>query len=139
MWTNERSLLATILGCKGRDLILLRDVNYDWGKVVDECMSEYGNLQFNNIIRIVFYFGLCDIQEAIDSRIADLEAIERFDFEEEELKLLQKLDALRDFDSLHNLSNTMIWCGKHKEIYKEYLEHALDEFEENTGFCIEMI
>lgn len=137
--TGRESLLTAILDCGTADLSLLDDVQYDWGDIFKRLEDDAHDL--NSVMREVFQVGYEDIQVAVDDRICELEAIELNgreldDDEADELALLRELDASEDFDSFHNYLDTHVWCRNHADTYKKYMTEALEEFEENTGFCI---
>lgn len=130
-------LLVSILDCGYADLSLLEHCEYDMYDIVDECKQSFdGNMNINNIVRIMFDFGLRDIESEIRERILELEADERNNEEQEELDKLIELDVYDDIESFHNYLDTSIWIAKNKEVYIEYLQESLDRFYENTGFEI---
>ena len=73
-WRED--LLTSILDCGYGDLYLLEDCQYDIGEIVEECLSNFGRLDINNLVRIMFEFGLRDIETARDDRICELEAVQ---------------------------------------------------------------
>ena len=139
--TGRESLLMMMLDCGSDDLRLLDDVGYDWPDIfagIDEVADVDG---LNGIMREVFRFGYSQIAEAVSDRICELEAItnerELDEDEENELAALRELRPTDgDFSSYHNFIDTSVWCEKHGETYKAYLQDALDSFEEGTGFYI---
>lgn len=138
--TGRESLLTAILDCGTADLSLLDDVQYDWDDIFKRLEDDTHDL--NSVMREVFQVGYEDIQVAADDRICELEAIENEreldDDEADELALLRELNASEDFDSYHNFLDTSVWCRNHADTYKKYMMEALEEFEENTGFCISL-
>lgn len=140
MKTNRDWLLMELLHCGEYDLSLLDNVGYDWCDIV----STDGEFTFNinGLMRQVFDYGLSQIEQAVNDRICELEAIpnERVleEDEEQELAELRTLEPYDDFESYHNYIDTHIWCEKHKEIYEEYMQEALDNFADGTGFEITM-
>lgn len=139
-WRED--LLTAILDCGYGDLYLMKDCQYDIGEIVEECEATFGCLHINNFVRIMFDFGLRDIEEAINDRICELEAIanerDLDEDEETELSALRELAPFEDMRSYHNYIDTHIWIDdeEKKKTYTAYLQEALDQFEEMTGFEI---
>lgn len=142
MITSREDFLMTLLHCGSLDLKLIDDVNYDWCDILDDALLEgdIERLKINNIMRAVFSYGLLQIKDAIEDRVAYLKGMaetKRLKGKQaEELKALQVLDVDDDFESFHNCIDTHIWCEKHGDIYKKYMSKALDDFAEGTGFEI---
>lgn len=133
--TGRESLLTAILDCGTDDLSLLDDVQYDWADIFKRLEDDTHDL--NSVLREVFQVGYEDIQIAVVNRICELESSGTLDGDEaDELVLLRELNAPKDFDSYHNYLDTHVWCRNHADTYKKYMTEALEEFEENTGFCI---
>lgn len=134
-------LLTELLGCGYADISVLEDCKYDFSEIIEECQMQFGKLELNALARTMFEFGIRDIEKAINERI---EEIEDSADEEEQLpeELREELHALRDLwtsddiESFHNYLDTSIYFVKNSEIYHKYLEDALDEFAENTGYSI---
>jgi hypothetical protein len=138
METNRDYLLTTLLNCGSLDLKLLDDVEYDWCDIIDKTE---GVRDINALMYEVFQMGYDGIQTKVNDRICELEAIETnerdLDEDEEQEKAeLSELDATEDFESFHNYLDTHVYCVKHWDTYKKYMEDALDEFRDNTGFEI---
>lgn len=140
MKTNRDWLLMELLHCGEYDLSLLDDVGYDWCDIISTDREFTFNI--NGLMRQVFDYGLSQIEQAVNDRICELEAIpnerELEEDEEQELAELRTLEPYDDFESFHNCIDTHIWCEKHKEIYKKYMQEALDSFADGTGFEITM-
>lgn len=138
MITNREDFLMQVLDCGVLDLKLIDDVNYEWAEIL-----EYGgdtSYQLNWLMRKVFEYGFSKIEEAVNDRICELEAIpnerELEPDEEQELAELRELEPSEDFESFHNFIDTHVWCEKHKDIYRKYMQEALDDFADGTGFEI---
>ena len=134
-------ILVELLGCGYADLSVLEDCKYDFSDVIDECKMQFGDLTLNNLARTMFEFGINDIKTAINERIEEIE--DEAECEEqlseelrEELHALRDLDAYEDIESFHNFLDTSIYFVRSAEVYHKYLEDALDEFAENTGYSI---
>ena len=139
-WRED--LLTSILDCGYGDLYLLEDCQYDIGYIVEDCIATFENLDINNLVSIMFDYGLRDIEEAISDRICELEAIqnerELDEDEEEELTALRTLEPFEDMQSFYNYIDTHIWIDADEKVdtYKKYMQEALDHFCEMTGFEI---
>ena len=140
----REDLLTAILDCGYGDLYLLEDCRFDIGEIVEECQWTFGNLDINNLVRIMFEFGLRDIEYDIKNRIEELNDIEQTEgeldeSEQEERYALSILNPSEDIESFHNYVDTHIWIeAKEKvETYERYLKDSLDQFEEMTGFAIQ--
>lgn len=139
-WRED--LLTSILDCGYGDLYLLEDCQYDIGEIVEDCIATFGGLKINNLVRIMFDYGLRDIETARDDRICELEAIpnerELDEDEEDELATLRTLEPFEDMQSFHNFIDTHIWIDAKEKVpaYTKYLKEALDHFCEMTGFEI---
>lgn len=138
--TGRESLLTSILNCGTLDLRLLDDVQYDWCEILEHYDGEK---TLNGLMRAVFRYGFGEIEQAVNNRICELDAIpnerELDDDEEKELAALKELSPHDDFDSFHNYLDTHVYCEQHGGTYKAYMSDALDGFENNTGFCISII
>lgn len=138
----REDLLTAILDCGYGDLYLLEGCRYDIGEIVEECMQICNRLEINTLVRIMFEFGLSDIDTARNDRICEIEAIQNereLDEEEEiELRMLRKMEPLRDFASYHNYIDTHIWLAtkENGDAYQRYLGNAIKNFREMTGFEI---
>lgn len=139
-WRED--LLTVILDCGNGDLYLLKDCQYDIGEIVEECIATFGAVKINSLVRIMFDYGLRDVEEAIGDRICELEAItnerDLNKVEEQELAALRELDPFEDMLSFHNFIDTHIWIDAKEKVdaYKKYMQEALDHFCEMTGFEI---
>lgn len=136
-------LLVELLGCGYGDLSVLEGCRYDFSEIIEECYSVYGKLELNALARIMFEFGIREIGDCINERINSIEC--GLDDESllscelrAELNALKELDVYEDIQSFHNFLDTSIWVCNHEATYKKYLGDALDEFAENTGYCIEV-
>ena len=141
MITSREDFLMQILRCGVLDLKLIDDVGYDWYDILDSDVFENGvPFNLNNVMRLVFEYGFSQIEAAVDSRVDYLEDTEKTyglsDSQAEELEALRTLNTMEDFTSFHNYIDTYVWCERHKEIYQKYMEEALDEFADGTGFEI---
>ena len=142
MYDFKEDLLCCLLNCGDLDINLLSDCGYELCDIVDDCKATFGEVNINNLVRIMFDYGLRDIETAINDRICEIEAVagerDLDEDEENELEALRGLEPFDDIQSFHNFIDTHIWVdddGK-KETYKKYLQEALDEFEKMTGFEI---
>lgn len=132
-------LLVELLGCGYADLTVLEDCRYDFSEIIDECYSVYGKLELNALARIMFEFGIREIGDYVCERIEELEGYGEDTLDEElreELNALREIDVYEDIQSFHNYLDTSIWVCDHNGIYENYLSEALDTFEHNTGYCI---
>ena len=138
----REDLLTVILDCGYGDLYLLGDCQYDIEEIVEDCIHTYGNLEINNLVRIMFDMGLSDIEAAINDRICQLEyrkkEEELSDEDKAELEVLSTLDPYSDIRSFHNYVDTHIWFDNKDNVfaYHAYMQDALDNFCEMTGFEI---
>ena len=140
--TAKDDLLMTILKCGSLDLGLIDSVGYDFCDIISQLddmpIQEIG---INGLMRAVVDFGIIQIREAVDRRICELEAIpnerELDDEEELELAALRLLAPDEDIQSYHNCIDTPVWFEHHGSLYRRYLEEAVDDFEEGTGFSID--
>lgn len=132
------SLLRAIFDCGSMDLEMLKDVRYDFNEIIkqldDEPLQKVG---FNGFMRAVADVGIIYLQQAIDDRICELEAIynerDLDDEEEEELATLQRLDPNCDIDAYFNYLDTHVYFRNNEEAYRIYMADALHLFTENTG------
>lgn len=140
MYDWKDPLLCSLLDCGTADLSLLNDVDVDIGEIIDECRDECGDTNINTVMWVIFQKGFGQIQNAIEERIRELEDYiedgSADDEDREELEQLRELDPYNDFDSFHNYLDTHVWAQEHGEIYRQYLGHALEDFENITGFYI---
>lgn len=136
-------LLVELLGCGYADLSVLEECRYDFSDIIEECYMVYGKLELNALAKIMFDIGISEIENYICHRIEKIEdEVEEEHMLSEELRkelyALRELDPHEDIESFHNFLDTSIWVNKHHRTYKRYLGLALDEFENNTGYCIQV-
>lgn len=138
MITSREDFLMQVLDCGLYDLKLIDDVNYDWCDILEKAGDT--SYQLNWLMRKVFEFGFGQINEALELRKDYLmqgeEERNLLESEKMELERLRVLDPFEDFESYHNFIDTHVWCEKHGSTYKKYLQEALDEFADGTGFEI---
>lgn len=147
MVSNREDFLMNLLNCGVLDLKLIDGVGYEWcdildGETLGEMLSD-GSRQretLNYIMRRVVEFGIDQITTAVDDRICEIEAIpnerELDADEEEELEALRTLNPEEDIESYHNFIDTHVWFENNADVYRTYLQEALDDFTEGTGFEI---
>lgn len=147
MVSSREDFLMNLLNCGVLDLKLIDDVGYDWcdildGETLGEMLSD-GSRQretLNYIMRCVVEFGIDQLTTAVADRICELEAIpdeRELDVdEEEELEALRTLNPEEDIESYHNFIDTHVWFENNADVYRTYLQEALDDFTEGTGFEI---
>ena len=138
----REDLLTVILDCGYGDLYLLEDCQYVLEEIIEECMATFGNIKINNLVRIMFDFGIRDIETARDNRICEIEAIQNErdldDDEQEELDALRQLAPFEDICSFHNYVDTHIWLDNNEKrpVYEKHLQDAFKHFKDMTGFTI---
>ena len=148
MISSRDDFLISILHCGVCDLSLIDDVGYNWCDILDSetlgRMLSSGSRQrdtLNYLMRRVVEFGIRQITTAVDDRICELEAIpndrELDADEEKELSALRALNPEEDIDSYHNFVDTHVWFENNADVYHTYMQEALDNFAEGTGFEIE--
>ena len=148
MLSSREDFLMNLLNCGSLDLKLIDDVGYDWCDILDSetlgemLSSESGQHEtLNYIMRRVVDFGIEQITTAVDDRICELKAIQNeweLDADEEkELSAIRALNPEEDIDSYHNFIDTHVWFRSNADVYRTYLQEALDDFAEGTGFEIE--
>ena len=147
MVSSREDFLMNLLNCGILDLKLIDDVGYDWcdildGETLGEMLSD-GSRQretLNYIMRRVVEFGIDQLTTAVADRICELEAIpnerELDADEEEELEALRTLNPEEDIESYHNFIDTHVGFENNADVYRTYLQEALDAFAEGTGFEI---
>lgn len=147
MVSSREDFLMNLLNCGVLDLKLIDDVGYDWCDILDvetlgEMLSDGSGRRetLNYIMRRVVEFGTDQLTTAVADRICDLEAItnerELDADEEEELEALRTLNPEEDIESYHNFIDTHVWFENNADVYRTYLQEALDDFTEGTGFEI---
>ena len=135
----ETSLLCAILDCGSADVGLMKDCAYDCTELLEYLKDDLGlvKIDINNLVYAMFEFGKRDIRNSIDERIEELKEMDELTEEEsQELEELQQLDVYEDITSFHNYIDTHVYLSDKEEIYTKYLQHALSEFEDKTGFNI---
>lgn len=146
MISSRDDFLMSILHCGVCDLSLIDDVGYNWCDILDsetlgEMLSSGSRQRLNYLMRRVVEFGIRQITTAVDDRICELEAIpndrELDADEEKELSALRALNPEEDIDSYHNFVDTHVWFENNADVYHTYMQEALDNFAEGTGFEIE--
>lgn len=136
-----------LLNCGILDLKLIDGVGYEWcdildGEVLREMIADGGRQRetLNYLMRRVVEFGVDQITTAVADRICELEAIpnerELDDDEESELEALRALNPEEDIESYHNYIDTHVWFKNNGGVYRAYLQEALDDFADGTGFEI---
>lgn len=138
MYNFKDDLLTELLGCGYSDLTVLEDCKYDFCDVIEHCQMNFGEpLTLNSLARSMFEIGIINISEAIQERIEELREIEEAsEAEAEELQELVSLNPNEDIESFHNFLDTSIYFVNNSDIYHKYLEEALDNFADDTGYTI---
>nr|DAP06679.1 MAG TPA: YnzC [Caudoviricetes sp.] len=147
MVSNREDFLMNLLNCGSFDLRLIDDVGYDWCDILDsetlgEMLSDLSRRRdtLNYIMRRVIEFGIDQIATAVADRICELRAISNereLDADEaKELDALRTLNPEEDIGSYHNYIDTHVWFENNANTYHTYLQEALDDFAEGTGFEI---
>lgn len=147
MVSSREDFLMNLLNCGVLDLKLIDGVGYDWcdildGETLGEMLSDGSGQRetLNYIMRRVVEFGIDQLTTAVADRICELEAIpdeRELDVdEEEELEALRTLNPEEDIESYHNFIDTHVWFENNADVYRTYLQEALDDFTEGTGFEI---
>lgn len=146
MISSRDDFLMNILHCEVWCLRLIDDVGYNWCDILDSetlgrMLSSGSRQRLNYLMRRVVEFGIEQITTTLDDRICELEAIpnerELDADEEKELSALRALNPEEDIDSYHNFVNTHVWFENNADVYHTYMQEALDNFAEGTGFEIE--
>lgn len=138
----KTNLLTALLNCGYLDLVILKDCEYDFSDLIEIVKDYDGEININSLCSAMFELGKGDMQEAINNRIEELEEIELDELQEEEqeeLKALKELNPFEDIESFHNSLDTSIYFpydSDKADIYKKYMQDALDNFENMTGFNI---
>ena len=143
MMSGKDALLCALLDCGEADLSMLEDMECNWNDVLDDLNANGGVASrdgFNALVHSAVNVGRDHIQEAINYRICELEAMEEErgleDFEAEEKVRLEELRPYGDILSWHNFLDTGVYFQRNEDIYKDYLDEALDEFERYTGLSL---
>ena len=145
MVESSRDLLLTaLLECGTLDLGVLDRVGYDWCDVLDRAEGfgvSFEKLGFNGLMRLVVDMGIEDLATAIGDRICELKAItnekELDEDEAEELEMLRLLDPEEDVNAYFNFLDTHAYLQRNQDIYRDYAQDEVKEFEENTGLRME--
>ena len=87
--------------------------------------------------------GFSEIYGAVNGRVHELKVLsevkELSNSEREELAKLLLVNPDKDFEGhFHGFGRAKVWCKSNAEIYKTYLQDALDDFHDNTGFEIKI-
>lgn len=147
MVSSREDFLMNLLNCGSLDLRLIDDVGYDWCDILDsetlgEMLSDLSRRRdtLNYIMRQVVEFGIDQLSTTVADRICELETISNereLDADEaKELEALRTLNPEEDIDSYHNYIDTHVWFENNANTYHTYLQEALDDFAEGTGFEI---
>lgn len=147
MVSSREDFLTALLNCGILDLKLIDDVGYDWYDILDsevlEWMFSDGNGQretLNYIMRRVVEFGIGKLNAELELQKDYLMQGEAdgdlSECEKEKLEKLKLLDPWEDIESYHNCADTHVWFEKNADVYRTYLQEALDAFAEGTGFEI---
>lgn len=137
--SNRERFLMTILNGGLGDLELLDNVNYEWRDILQN--YQFVRYDINRIMRAVVEFGIGKLTSSIDDRIRELEAHQDDEIsseKSEELHALQQLSPYNDIQADYNSVATSVWAAQHAETYRKYLFNELDDFENGTGFQIEI-
>ena len=137
MGNFKDDLLTELLDCGYADLTVLEDCEYDFCDVIEYCKDAGMSLNLNSLAWSMFQIGIADIRRAVEDRLDELEIKDELNEEEqEELDALKELDPDEDIESFHNWLDTSVWFSKNGEVYRKYVNEAIDEFAENTGYSI---
>ena len=132
-------IIVALLDCGYADIYVFDQCQYEMSQMCEECKDDYGEVNINNLARTMFNFGLRDIANKVDERIKELQETENpSEAEKTELEAIKELSPFDDFGSYHNCLDTSIWLERHDlaDTYKTYMQEALDDFEEMTGYAI---
>lgn len=133
----ESNLFRVLLNCGEYDINMLLDITYDWYDIFDyEAPLDIAD--FNSVLYSAINYGLEQLQENIDNRVDELEAVDEPTKEENtELEALKKLITQEDFDIYLNYIDSRITCMQHQDIYNKYLKEAIDAVETGLSMNIE--
>lgn len=133
---QKDELLMALLGCGETELSILNKVKFSIDEVLG-CMrpKPYG-MTFDHLMVSVIRLGLDDLQTAVNDRIHELETISyervlNFD-EQKELNIMNALFSHTDVGYSLGGANT-VYFRRYGEHYRNYLSHAVKEFEKKTG------
>lgn len=139
--TGSKRFLVSLLGCGTDDLILLDDVGYDWDEILAGEREVFTDI--NEVMALVFQYGLEQMQQSINDRICELEAItnerELTLDEATELGVIRLLNAEEDFAVYRNFKDTHVSCEHNSEIYAMWCREEIAAFVTGTGFSIEKL
>lgn len=135
---SKIALLCALLNCGYGDFQIIEDCKYNFYDIIDECKNTFGceltsindsnGINFNNLVRSVFYLGIYDLQSAIENRMDEID-------DQEEYDALYTLDVYRDIKMYANCTDSHIYFDEDVEdIYRTYLSDVIDEIEDKMGF-----
>lgn len=140
MGANQNAVLMAVLECGTSDLCMLDDIGYDLGEMVEEMIAGGIKPTLNTILGDVFRRGVEELEQLINDRICELEAVcnERDPDEDEEstLATLRSLTPWSDISWHCNCLDTGIYFCENEEIYREYLPEEISRVEDNMGFSM---
>lgn len=135
---NQNAVLKAVLECGTDDLRMLDDIWYDLGEIVDSMIDRGIKPTLNAIMGEVFCKGMEELEQLINDRICELEAVENerdLDADEEsEMEVLRSLTPRRDISWYCNCLDTSIRFCENEEIYREYLSEEISKVEDSMGF-----
>ncbi len=127
---NRDRLLCAILGCGVDELVDIDGINMYFEEAVKDCLDETGSLNFNDLMRFIFFHASCRLEKKVRAKIDSSE-------EEEQKNALEQLDPLNDIDwGVNGSYDTKVFLVKNQKTYTKYLQDELDEFYEDTGYEI---
>ena len=134
---QKDELLMALLGCGETEVSILNKVKFSIDEVLGCMRSKPYGMTFDHLMASVIRLGLDDLQTAVNDRIHELETISyervlNFD-EQKELHVLNELFPHTDVHFCMSGANPLVWFEWHDEDYRNYLSHAVKEFEEKTG------
>lgn len=133
----QQDLLCAILNCSNNDLNVIQYCQYDYYTIINDCYQnveendEENKLSLNGLIKSIFNLGIAEIEQYIDSRIAEIEFNED---DQIEYNSLIKLNPDEDIEKDINFSASGIYFINNQEIYGEYLSDVLTNVEDKMGF-----
>ncbi len=141
MYSKRDTFLKELLKCGYQDLEMLDDIGCNIGDVIDRLEdSPIQEVGLSGLMRAVVDVGIINLKQAIDDRICELEAIpnerELDADEEEELRVLRRLDPDNDVHGYYNGVDTSVWFEKNGPDYCKYVPDEVDAFELDTGLRI---
>ena len=137
------TLLCALLDCGTLDLSMLKDTDpYYLCDAIDRLKDEGAEISLNGIFNEMFYHAAGVLNDALETRIGDLEAYKDADsIDDDELEELQALRTINPEDDVTwylNCLDTHIYiCSDKEEIYCEYLGGQVEELERLMGFEFE--